>query len=72
MSRAEKAIQSNDPEQAQAAVNKTIISLDKAAQKKIIHPNTVSRRKSRLMKKLNKVTASATAKVETKTTGEEE
>jgi len=72
-SRAEKLIQSNDLEQAQVAVTKTIIALDKAAQKRVIHPNTVSRRKSRLMKKLNKVAASQAAEPETteETTGEE-
>jgi small subunit ribosomal protein S20 len=30
-----------------------ITSLDKAAEKGIIHPNNTARRKSRLMKKLN-------------------
>ncbi len=64
-SRAEKLIQSNDLEQAQAAVTKTIIALDKAAQKRVIHPNTVSRRKSRLMKKLNKAMPSQAAEPET-------
>ena len=82
MSRAEKLIQSNDPEQAQAAVKRTITALDKAAQKRVIHPNTVSRRKSRLMKKLNKAVLSQAAEPETTgdttedttedTTGEEE
>ena len=31
-----------------------ISQLDKAAKKKVIHPNTAARKKSRLMKKLNK------------------
>ncbi len=31
-----------------------ISALDRAAKKKVIHPNTAARKKSRLMKKLNK------------------
>ena len=69
MARAEKLIQSNDVEQAKAAVARTITALDKAAQKRIIHPNTVSRRKSRLMRKLNKAMPSQA--VELETTGKE-
>lgn len=65
MSRAEKLIQSNDLEQAQAAVTRTISVLDKAAQKRVMHPNTVSRRKSRLMKKLNKAMPSQAAELDT-------
>ncbi len=54
LTKAEKLIASKELEQAQAAVTTTISSLDKAAKKNVIHPNTASRRKSRLMKKLNK------------------
>jgi small subunit ribosomal protein S20 len=40
-----------------AAVREAIVSLDKAAVKGILHKNNAARRKSRLMKKLNKVAA---------------
>ena len=43
---------------AQEAVVAAISSLDKAAEKKIIHPNNAARRKSRLMKKLNEAKGS--------------
>jgi small subunit ribosomal protein S20 len=39
-----------------------IASLDKAAEKGVIHSNNAARRKSRLMKKLNEAQASASAK----------
>lgn len=61
----EKLIQNNDLEAAQKEIGKTISSLDKTAKKKVLHPNTVSRRKSRLMKKFNKVKPTSTAKTET-------
>ena len=41
----------NDPE-TKEAVLKAISTLDKAAQKGVIHPNNASRRKGRLMKRL--------------------
>jgi small subunit ribosomal protein S20 len=43
-----------DPE---AAVRAAISELDRAAKKGVIHRNNAARRKSRLMKQLNKVTA---------------
>lgn len=42
---------------AQTAVVTAISSLDRAAQKGIIHPNNAARRKSRLMKRLNAAAA---------------
>ena len=54
MTRVEKLIYDNDLEQAQALAITTISTLDRAAQKKVLHPNTVSRQKSRLTRKLNK------------------
>lgn len=42
---------------AKPAVVSAISSLDKAARKGVIHPNAVARRKSRLMKRLNAVSA---------------
>ena len=56
--KAEKLIASGDTEQAQPAVVAAISSLDKAAEKGIFHPNNAARRKSRLMKKLNKAQGS--------------
>jgi len=52
--RAEKAIFSGALDEARETVTTAISSLDKAAEKGIIHPNNAARRKSRLMKKLNK------------------
>ena len=62
--KSEKLIESNELDSAQAAVLQTISALDKAAKKKIYHPNTAGRRKSRLMKKLNKAKVAAGAKPE--------
>ncbi|MFC2026986.1 30S ribosomal protein S20 [Chloroflexota bacterium] len=55
VSKAEELIFSGDIEPAQGAVIVAISSLDKAASKGILHPNSAARRKSRLVKKLNKV-----------------
>jgi small subunit ribosomal protein S20 len=49
--RANLAIQNGDKETAQVAMKLAVSALDKAAEKKILHINNVSRRKSRLMKK---------------------
>ena len=64
VTKAEKLISNNELGPAQAAVLETISVLDKAAKKKVIHPNTASRRKSRLMKKFNKAKISAAGKTE--------
>lgn len=40
-------------EDAEAAVLRAISELDRAASKKLLHPNAAARRKSRLMKRLN-------------------
>ena len=53
ITKAERLIFSGELEAAQGAVVAAISSLDKAAEKGIIHPNNAARRKSRLMKKLN-------------------
>lgn len=53
ISRAERLIGEQDKEAARSAVIKAISTLDKAAEKGIIHPNNAARRKSRLMKKFN-------------------
>jgi small subunit ribosomal protein S20 len=49
-------IASKDAE-APAAVVTAVSALDKAAGKGVIHPNNAARRKSRLMRKLNKAAA---------------
>jgi small subunit ribosomal protein S20 len=50
---AEKLIASGKADEAKAAVQTAISTLDKAAQKGIIHANNAGRRKARLVKKLN-------------------
>ena len=61
VTRVEKLIYENDLEKAQALAITTMSTLDKAAQKNVLHPNTASRQKSRLTKKLNKALAAQTA-----------
>ena len=51
--KAEKLIFTGDLEPAKQAVQEAVSSLDRAAEKGIIHPNNAARRKARLMKKLN-------------------
>jgi len=53
VTRAEKLIASKKDGEAGAAVTEAISSLDRAAKRKVIHANTASRKKSRLMKKFN-------------------
>ena len=64
ITKAEKLIEKKEIEAATPAVKTAISSLDKAAKKKIIHPNTAARRKSRLMKKLNQAAKPSVAKAE--------
>ena len=61
VTRAEKLVFSGELETAREAVVTAISSLDKAAEKGIIHPNNAARRKSRLMKKLNEAQAISSA-----------
>jgi small subunit ribosomal protein S20 len=61
VSKAEELIFSGELESAQGAVVTAISSLDKAAEKGVIHSNNAARRKSRLMKKLNKAQTEAPA-----------
>ncbi len=58
ITKAEKLISSGEMEEATKAVLAAISSLDRAAEKRVIHPNNAARRKSRLMKKLNRAQAS--------------
>lgn len=61
ITKAEKLIFSGKLEAAQKAVVAAVTSLDKAAEKGIIHANNAARRKSRLVKKLNEAQASASS-----------
>ena len=61
ITKAERLIFTGELEAAKKAVVTAISSLDKAAEKGILHPNNAARRKSRLMKKLNQVQQPATA-----------
>lgn len=67
VTKAETLIASSKFEEAQPAVVTAISAIDKAAKKRVIHPNTAARRKSRLMKKFNQARLSSTN--EPKTTG---
>jgi len=60
VNKAEKLIFSGKMDEAREAVTKAISTLDKAAEKGVIHANNAARRKSRLMKKLNSAQAPAT------------
>ena len=71
ITRAEKLIFAGELEAAQKAVVAAISSLDKAAEKGVIHPNNAARRKSRLMQKLNEAQAPATPKASTTAAAEE-
>ena len=59
--KAERLIQAGALVEATAAVQEALGTLDKGAQKGIIHPNNAARRKSRLMKKLNDAQAASAA-----------
>jgi small subunit ribosomal protein S20 len=59
ITKAEKLIFSGELESAKEAVAVAITSLDKAAEKGVIHPNNAARRKSRLVKKLNEAQAAS-------------
>ncbi|MFC2055961.1 30S ribosomal protein S20 [Chloroflexota bacterium] len=62
ITKAERLIFSGEFDAAQKAVVAAIGSLDKAAEKGVIHPNNAARRKSRLMKKLNEAQSSSSTK----------
>jgi len=59
VAKAEKLIAAKKTKEAEPAVIEAISTLDRAAKKKVIHPNTAARKKSRLMKKLNKASKKA-------------
>jgi small subunit ribosomal protein S20 len=64
VSKAGEVISSGNLDAAKAAVKAAISALDKEAGVGVVHRNNAARRKSRLMKKLNKA-AAATTKTET-------
>jgi small subunit ribosomal protein S20 len=57
---AEESIAAGNLDAATSAVKAAISALDKVAEKGTEHRNNAARRKSRLVKKLNKMTASTT------------
>ena len=57
--RARELIEATEVEEAETTVRTAIKALDKAAQKGVIHPNNAARRKSRLVKALNKAKTAA-------------
>lgn len=59
ITKAEKALAGKKGQEAASAVVEAISALDRAAKKKVIHRNTAARKKSRLMKKLNKTSKSS-------------
>ena len=59
IAKAQEAIVGGDAETAKQKIAEAFSDLDKAAKKKIIHRNTVARRKSRLVKKLKSAPAAA-------------
>jgi small subunit ribosomal protein S20 len=58
---AENAISAGDVDAAKTAVKSAVSSLDKESERTKVHPNNAARRKSRLVKKLNKAAAPAKA-----------
>ena len=64
IARAEKLIFAGEMEAAKEVVAIAVASLDKAAEKGILHPNNTARRKSRLVRKWNKAQNLALDKTE--------
>jgi small subunit ribosomal protein S20 len=64
ITKAEKLIFTGELKAAQEAVAEAVSSLDRAAEKQIIHGNNAARRKSRLLKKLNLALAQSKASAE--------
>ena len=69
---ARERIEAGTQEEAQAAVRAAASIMDRAARRRVLHPNTAARRKSRLMRQLNAMQApseeAAPAKRRTRTT----
>lgn len=62
--KAEKLIFTGELKAAQEAVAAAVSSLDKAAEKGILHKNNTARRKSRLLKKINELVAQSSDTIE--------
>jgi small subunit ribosomal protein S20 len=62
VAKADSQIAGGNKEAAKAAVKEASSALDKAAKRKILHANTVSRNKSRLARRLNKMAETTTEK----------
>jgi small subunit ribosomal protein S20 len=54
-----EAVETGSPEQLREEYNATVKKLDKAAAKRVLHPNAAARKKSQLAKALQKKTAVA-------------
>lgn len=59
--KARRDIEAGQLDVAQSEVRDAVSALDKAASKGVLHRNTASRRKSRLMKRLARAEAAASA-----------
>lgn len=57
VTKARQSVSGSDKPAAEAAVSDVVKTLDRAANKGILHPNSAARRKSRLVKQLNKMEA---------------
>lgn len=64
ITKAEKLIFAGELKDAQEAVATAVSTLDKAAEKQILHANNAARRKARLLKKLNQAIALSEAEAE--------
>ena len=64
ITKARKLILQKDLDAAQEAVKQAAVTLDKAVQKGVLHPNNAARRKSRLMKQLNQALAASNKREE--------
>ena len=61
MKKAQVAIAEGESNPVADVIRLAISTIDRAARKGVIHPNNAARKKSRLMKRLNKGAAGATA-----------
>jgi len=64
VTKAEKLIFAGEIKAAQEAVATAVSTLDKAAEKQILHANNAARRKARLLKKLNQAIVQSKAEPE--------
>jgi small subunit ribosomal protein S20 len=62
--KAHTTIDTGSSDEAQAAIREATAVLDRAAKRRVIHPNAASRHKSRLMRQLNKAAGAAVVEAE--------